>query len=234
MPAKKYYAVLDCETSIKNTVADLAILIVDRHGKIYHQMAVLVHGHYDKFPLFYNNETANIDPLWTSTGEIQRRAVYDAMLASGERTLASVNAVNKWINQAIGLYNPILTAYNIAFDLDKCKNTKIDLLGFSDSFCLWHAANGNICNLRQYKQYCLNNHAFNNVTDKGNATFKTNAETVISFLRNEQITEDHTALSDCLHEAHILTHVLKRKKWRSKIQPYNWRNTQLKNHYTAK
>lgn len=232
MPKKQYYAVLDCETSIKNTVADLAVLIVDRHGKIFHQMAVLVHGHYDKFPLFYNND-ASLDPLWTSTGEKQRRAAYDLMLSEGTRTLASVNAINKWIHQAIAIYDPILTAYNLPFDLDKCKNTKIDLLSFSDSFCLWQAANGNICNMRSYKQYCLDNHMFNDVTDKGNATFKTNAECVVSFLKNERISEEHTALSDCHHEAHILTHVVKKKKWRCNIKPYNWREAQLKNHYQA-
>lgn len=232
MAKKQYFAILDTETTMENTVADFAIIIVDREGKIYNQCAVLVAGHYDKFELFHDKHANDI---WGYGGLIKRKENYAKMLESGTRMLASVNAINKWINQAIGKYNPSLTAYNLAFDLDKCKNTGIDLSGFTSQFCLWQAAVGNICNTKGYRNFVLENHAFNKVTENGNMTFSTNAETVCGFIKGDFQIEPHTALEDARDfELPILTEVIKKTKWREKITPYNWRNFQVKNHFTSK
>ena len=232
MAKKQYFAILDTETTIENTVADFAIIICDREGKIYNQVAVMVKDHYDTFELFHDKAANDI---WGYGGLERRKANYVEMLNSGKRMLASTNAINKWIQQAIGKYDPSLTAYNLAFDLDKCGKTGIDLSGFSSKFCLWQAANGNICSTKKYKQFALENHAINNVTKHGNMTIKTNAEVVCGFLNNEIIDEPHTALEDARDfEMPILQAILKKRDWKEKTKAYNWRDYQVKDHFSAK
>jgi hypothetical protein len=229
MAKKQFFAILDTETTIENTVADFAIIIVDRAGKIHNQCAVLINGHYNNFELFHDKKANDI---WGYAGLEKRKANYVKMLDNGTRMLASVNAVNKWINQAIGKYNPTLTAYNLAFDKSKCANTKIDLSGFNSEFCLWQAAIGNICNKKQYKQFALENHAFNNVTEFGNMTFKTNAEIVCGFINGEFKEEPHTSLEDARDfELPILKTIIKKRDWKDNIKPYNWREFQTKDHF---
>lgn len=232
MAKKQFFAILDTETTMADTVADFAIVICDREGKIFNQCAVLVAGHYGTHELFHDK---NANDIWGYGGLEKRKANYTAMLDSGSRMVASVNAVNKWINQAIGKYNPILTAYNLAFDEGKCTNTAIDLSGFADRFCLWQASVGNICNTKAYRNFVLENHGFNSVTSFGNMTMKTNAEMVCGFIQGEFKTEPHTALEDARDfELPILREVIKKRAWRDKITPYNWREFQVKNHYSAK
>lgn len=232
MAKKQFFAILDTETTINNTVADFAIIIVDRTGKIFNQCAVMVKDHYGTFELFHDK---NANDIWGYAGLERRKNNYVDMLNSGKRMLASVNAINKWIDQAIGKYDPILTAYNLAFDTDKCKNTGINLEGFTNKFCLWGAAVGNICNTKQYKNFVLENHLFNKPTEKGNMTFSTTAESVCGFVKGEFIIEPHTALEDARDfELPILVEIVKKKKWQEKNTPYVWRDFQVKNHYQAK
>lgn len=232
MAKKQWFAILDTETTMQNTVADLGIVICDRHGNIAKSLAVLVNGHYGTFELFHDKHANDI---WGYQGLRNREQNYVKMLDSGSRMLASVNAINKWINQAIGAYNPTLTAYNLAFDLDKCEKTGIDLTGFANKFCLWQAAVGNICNTKQYKSFVLENHGFNKPTEFGNMTMQTNAEMVCGFVNGEFKKEPHTAIEDARDfELPILVDIVKKKKWQDKITPYNWREFQVKNHFQAK
>jgi hypothetical protein len=232
MAKKQYFAILDTETTMADTVADFAIIICDRDGKIYNQCAVMVAGHYGSHELFHDK---NANDIWGYAGLNKRKAEYTLMLESGSRMVASVAAVNKWINQAIGKYNPVLTAYNLAFDKSKCANTGIDLSVFTDSFCLWQASVGNICNKKAFKQFALDNHAFNKVTANGNMTFQTNAEIVCGFINNEFITEPHTALEDARDfELPILKAIINKRNWKDNIKPYSWQDFQVKNHYVAK
>lgn len=232
MARKQFFCIVDTETTIDDTVADFAALVVDREGKIFAQCAVLVRGEYDTKQLFHDK---NASDIWGFAGLRQREQAYVAMLDSGARMLASVAAINRWLNQAIGKYNPILTAYNLAFDAAKCANTGIDLAGFSDRFCLWQASIGNLCGSRNYRKFCLENHLFNAPTQHGNMTFKTNAETVCGFISGEFKTEPHTALEDARDfELPILQAIVKRKHWRDNIRPYAWADFQVKNHFQAK
>lgn len=232
MAKKHFFAILDTETTINDTVADFAIVICDRNGQIYNQCAVLVRGHYDSMELFHDTTKSDI---WGLSGLQKRKNQYAAHLDNGIRMIASVNAINKWINQAIGKYNPTLTAYNLAFDNNKCQNTGIDLSGFNNRFCLWQAAIGNICQTKKYRQFCVDNHQFNNSTKNGNMTFKTTAETVCGFLNNNMQTEPHTALEDARDfELPILVNIIKKRNWETKIQAYDWNNFQVKNHFQAK
>lgn len=232
MAKKQYFAICDTETTMADTVADFAIIICDREGKIYNQCAVLVAGHYGVHELFHDK---NANDIWGYGGLEKRKAAYTAMLESGTRMVASVNAVNKWITQAVAKYDPVLTAYNLAFDAGKCANTEIDLSGFTSKFCLWQAAVGNICNKKQFRQFVLENHGFNKPTQFGNMTMQTNAEIVAGFISGEYKDEPHTALEDARDfELPILTEVIKKKGWRDKITPYNWRAFQVKDHFIAK
>lgn len=232
MGKKQFFAIVDTETTVKDTVADFAIIIVDRKGEIFNQCAVLVRDHFDGAELFY---IPNQRGDWSLEYAKQKRVAYNEMLNSGVRQLASVNAINKWINQAIGKYNPILTAYNLAFDLGKCANTGIDLTGFTNKFCLWHAAAGNICVTKDYRNFCLANHGFNNVTEHGNMTYKTNAEMVCGFLRGEFIAEPHTALEDARDfELPILLAIIKKKNWQEKSIAYDWNKFQTRDWFIAK
>lgn len=232
MAKKQYFAICDTETTMENTVADFAIIICDREGKIYNQCAVMVKDHYGKFELFHDKAANDI---WGYDGLERRKNNYVEMLNSGKRMLASVNAVNMWVQQAIGKYDPVLTAYNLAFDKDKCEKTGVDLSGFSSSFCLWQAAVGNICDTKAFKQFALENHAFNTPTQRGNMTMQTNAEIVAGFVSGEFKQEPHTSLEDARDfEMPILIEILKKRKWRDKVTPYNWRAFQVKDHFAVK
>ena len=92
MAKKQFFAILDTETTIENTVADFAIVICDREGKIYNQCAVLVAGHYGTYELFHDKMANDI---WGYSGLEKRKKNYITMLDTGTRMLASVNAVNK-------------------------------------------------------------------------------------------------------------------------------------------
>ena len=232
MAKKQYFAICDTETTIENTVADFAIVVCDREGKIYNQCAVMVKDHYGKFDLFHDKAANDI---WGYAGLERRKNNYVDMLNSGKRMLASVNAINNWINQAIGKYNPEFTAYNLAFDIDKCEKTGIDVTGFSSKFCLWQAAVGSICGTKPFKQFALENHAFNKRTEHGNMTMQTGAEMVAGFISGQLTIEPHTALEDARDfEMPILVEILKKRKWREKITPYNWREFQVKDHFMVK
>lgn len=231
MAKKQFFCVVDTETTMENTVADFAAVICDREGKIYNQCAVLVAGHYGEIELFHDKAANDI---WGYQGLIRRKSQYVEMLNSGSRMIASVSAINRWLSQAVGKYNPILTAYNLAFDLDKLKNTGIDYSQFSDQFCLWQAAVGNICNTRKYRDFVLQNHLFNKPTEKGNMTFSTTAESVCGFIKGDFQTEPHTALEDARDfEIPILAQIIKKRNWKNNITPYIWRDFQVKDHFKA-
>ena len=66
-------------------------------------------------------------------------------------------------------------------------------------------------------------------------TFQTNAEIVCGFINGEFKEEPHTALEDARDfELPILREIIRKKNWRDNITPYNWREFQVKNHFTAK
>lgn len=228
MAKKQYFAICDTETTIKDTVADFAMVICDRSGVIHAQCAVIIKAEFDK-GLFYDKHATG---MWSREYAKQKAEGYEKMMIEGTRMASSVSAVNRWIAKAIGQYNPVLTAYNLSFDQGKCANTGIDLTGFADRFCLWQAAVGNICKTKAYRKFIIENHMFNNKTEKGNMTFSTNAETVAGFLSGTITDEPHTALEDAVYyELPILQHILTKRKWRENIQPYAWQEFQVKDNF---
>lgn len=232
MPKKQHFLILDTETTITDKVADFGAVVCDRHGNIVTQCGVLVQSVFAVDSLFYNKETASI---WSAANVSKRMDNYNVMLESGSRMLASVNAVNRWLEKVAGKYNPTLTAYNLAFDASKCANTGIDLNMFANRFCLWGAAVGLICQTKQYRQFALDNHLFNTRTEHGNMTYSTTAESVTGFLSGQLTDEPHTSIEDIIgYELPTLVHILKKRDWKEKVMPYNWKAFQVKNHFEAK
>lgn len=239
--AKQFFLTVDTETTQDNFVADFAAVISDKKGNVITQCAVLVDGIFtdmEKHPLFFDSK-APADSLWSKKGADRRYSVYGNMIKSGSRMVATAAAINRWLDKAKAQYNPIVTAYNLPFDLGKCSNTGIDLTQFETSFCLWAAAYSQWAHSKAYREMVLATHAFNAPTDKGNMTFKTNAETMARFVLGNPSLEDepHTALEDIVfYELPILNALLKKRstKWiLENSKPYNWRECQVKDWFKA-
>jgi hypothetical protein len=232
MARKKFYLIVDTETTMANTVADFGAVICDKNGDIAAQCGVLVNGVFGVESLFYNQDA---DDIWSKASIERRMGNYTKMLDNGQRMLASTQAINRWLDKAKHKYNPELTAYNLAFDADKCQKTGIDLTMFSERFCLWHAAAGNICQSKAYMQFALENHLFNARTKHGNMSISTTAESVTGFLTGELTDEPHTSIEDVIgYEMPTLVHIVKKRDWRKKIMPYSWNKFQVKDYYNAR
>lgn len=232
MAKKSFFLIIDTETTIDNTVYDFGAIVCDREGNIHHECAVIIAEEMSK-TLFFDAKSS--EEIWTIRGLEKRTANYKAMLDTGTRMAASKNAVNRWLEKVAAKYNPELTAYNLAFDLDKLQNTGIDVSMFDKRFCLWYAAAGNFANSKSYRQFILANHLFNSPTRLGNMSYKTNAEVMASFLAGEMLpAEPHTALEDAkFYELPILVSLLKKRNWREKAKGYSWRDYQVKDNFTV-
>lgn len=238
MAKKQFFLIVDTETTQDNLVADFGAVVCDRHGKIYNQCGVLIRNIFNKprkHPLFFDS-SAPPTALWSKKGKDRRYAKYNNMLENGSRMLASVAAVNKWLSQVQGKYNPILTAYNLPFDAGKCLNTEIDLTQFSQSFCLWSAAYTKWAHSKNYREFVLQCHAFNPPTKLQNMTYQTNAEIMTRFITNNPDLENepHTALEDVIYyELLIFKALMKGKPVHElfNLTPYNWREVQVKNNF---
>jgi hypothetical protein len=234
MAKKQFFLIVDTETTVSDTVYDFGALVVDRQGNIYASCAVIVAESKD-LELFFD-PTAARGGLWSRQYAAEKKAKYSTMLESGARMVASVNAVNRWLEKVKAKYDPMLTAYNVAFDRSKCGNTNIDLAIFTQSFCLWHLACETYAKTKAYRQFVLENHNFGARTQYGNMTYKTNAEVMAHFVTGVYSDEPHTALEDAqFYELPILVAILKKKNWKEKIGvAYNWRDYQLKDAFVAK
>ena len=234
---KTYFMLIDTETTQDGMVADFSATISDKKGNIVTQCAILINGIFNdsvNHPLFF---TSDRDGIWSKAGQDKRYDMYMAMLDNGTRSLASVNAINRWLEKAKATYNPIMTAYNLPFDLHKCQNTGIDLTLFERRFCLWAASFTHWGKSKPFRQFVLDSHAFNNPTEFGNMTYKTSAETMARFVLGDASldNEPHTALEDIIgYELPILNRLIRVRsnKWLlSEVVPYNWREIQVKDWY---
>lgn len=236
MAKKQFFAVCDTETTINDNVADFGFAIFDRNGNMFEHCAVLV-ADFRNEQLFHDPRLVD-SSLWARNNLETRNENYQKMLEQGTRTLASVNAINKFLDRTLAKYgeNISLTAYNLPFDAAKCKNSKINLAQFTNRFCLWQLACGHFADTRKYKQFILDNHYFGKRTEKtGSLTYLTNAEVMSEFVTGVKAIEEHTAFEDVIHhEVHILTAIVNKSKWREKQKPYNYREYQLKDNFLVK
>lgn len=234
MARKKFFLVVDTETTQTDQVADFGAVICDKQGNIHKEIGVLTefYNQRDKHPLFHQG-----DFLGGKANLGRRYNAYDEMLKRGDRSLAYCSAINKWLARANAQYRPILTAYNLAFDKNKCLNSGIDLSMFSQSFCLWYAAAQKWGNSRGYLQFCLDNHFFGNKTKTGHMGMQTKADCVAKYLFPHLPDEPHTALEDARdYEVPILAALVKTTspKVYMNPEPYNYRNYALRDLFKPK
>ena len=202
---KHYYLIVDTETTKYQTVADFGAVVVDRKGAIIEQFGALVLGHFGQMPLF-SDPTADADAFWSEQSANRRLKNYDEMLETGERSISSPALINQWLAGINARYAPILTAYNIAFDFGKCRNTRINLGIFNSRFCLMRTAKRKIGVLADYQAFCFDNKLLTKKLRKPQMT----ADAMAKYICPEIADEPHTALEDARdYEALILSYILR-------------------------
>jgi hypothetical protein len=202
---RHFYLIVDTETTKKQTVADFGAVIVTKQGEIVERFGAMVLGHFGTMPLFAD-ATAPDSALWSEQSAKRREKDYYSMLDTGERSIASPALINQWLVRVNAQYAPVLTAYNLAFDLGKCRNTRIDLGIFGQSFCLMKAAKRQIGTLAEYHDFCHDNRFLTLALRKPSMTADTMAKFILGVSLED---EPHTALEDAqFYEAPILTKIL--------------------------
>jgi hypothetical protein len=207
---RHFYLIVDTETTQRGTVADFGAVIVTKQGEIVEQFGAMVLGHFGKLPLF-SDPSADADAFWSEQSAYRRAKNYDDMLESGERSISSPALINQWLAGIKARYNPTLTAYNLAFDLGKCRNTRINLGIFGSRFCLMKAAKRKIGVLACYQDFCKARGLLTAKLRKPSMT----ADAMAKYIADTEYSgsladEPHTALEDARdYEAMILTHILR-------------------------
>ena len=202
---KHYYLIVDTETTKRGTVADFGAVLMTKQGEIVERFGAMVLNHFGSLPLF-SDPTAPDSALWSEQSAKRREKDYYSMLDSGERSISSVGLINQWLAGINARYTPVLTAYNLAFDLGKCRNTRIDLGIFAQSFCLMKAAKRQIGTLAEYHDFCHDNRFLTLALRKPSMTADTMAKFILGISLED---EPHTALEDAqFYEAPILTKIL--------------------------
>ena len=202
---RHYYLIVDTETTQRGTVADFGAVLITKQGEIVERFGAMVLNHFGSLPLF-SDPTAPDSALWSEQSAKRREKDYYSMLDSGERSISSVGLINQWLTGINARYAPVLTAYNIAFDLGKCRNTRIDLGIFAQSFCLMKAAKRQIGTLAEYHDFCNANNLLTAIQKKPSMTADTMAKFIFGIGLQD---EPHTALEDAqFYEAPILTKIL--------------------------
>ena len=202
---KHFYLVVDTETTKRGTVADFGAVLMTKQGEIIEQFGAMVLGHFGKMPLF-SDPAADPAAFWSEQSAQRRAKNYDDMLESGERSISSVGLINQWLAGINARYSPVLTAYNIAFDLGKCRNTRINLGIFNQKFCLMKAAKRKIGALAEYHEFCQTNGFLTAKRRNPSMTADTMAKFILGL---DLADEPHQALEDARdYEAPILTKIL--------------------------
>lgn len=202
---RHYYLIVDTETTKRGTVADFGAVLMTKQGEIVERFGAMVLNHFGSLPLF-SDPSADPEAFWSEQSAKRREKDYYSMLDSGERSISSVGLINQWLAGINARYAPVLTAYNLAFDLGKCRNTRIDLGIFAQSFCLMKAAKRQIGTLAEYHDFCHDNRFLTLALRKPSMTADTMAKFILGWDLED---EPHTALEDAqFYEAPILTKIL--------------------------
>ena len=212
---RHYYLIVDTETTKRGTVADFGAVIVTKQGEIVEQFGAMVLGHFGTLPLF-SDPRANPDQFWSEQSAQRRMKGYDEMLIDGRRSQCSVALINEWLAGVLGRYNPVLTAYNLVFDMGSTGKTGIKLGMFGSRFCLMKAAKKTIGVLADYQDFCKDRGL---MTEGGKKAIKNpkpqmTADAMAKFILDTNYEgsladEPHTALEDARdYEAAILTKIL--------------------------
>lgn len=239
MAKKKYFLIIDTETTQTEKVADIGIVVCDKQGNIVFECGAMVAEWYcdrEAHPLFHVFGDAN--DVFSKASLPRRYNTYDAMIKDGRRIVAGVAAINRLLVKIRLQYDPVLTAYNIAFDAGKCANSGIDLTIFEKRFCLWHAAAQKWGHTKAYRQFVLDNWFFGSKTKTGHVGIQTKADVMAKFLLGSTLEDEpHTALEDARdYERPILAALVKNTPVAEYMNPvpYSYRNfSALQGAYSA-
>ena len=211
---RHYYLIVDTETTKRGTVADFGAVIVTKQGEIVEQFGAMVLGHFGTLPLF-SDPKADPDQFWSEQSAQRRTKGYDEMLIDGRRSQASVALINEWLAGVLGRYNPVLTAYNLVFDMGSTAKTGIKLGMFGSRFCLMKAAKRTIGVLAEYQDFCKERGLMTAGGKlKKNPKPQMTADAMAKFILDTNYEgsladEPHTALEDARdYESAILTKIL--------------------------
>ena len=213
--SKHYYLIVDTETTKRGTVCDFGAVIVTKQGQIVEQFGAMVLGHFGTLPLF-SDPKADPDSFWSEQSAQRRTKGYDQMLIDGRRSQSSVALINEWLAGVLGRYNPVLTAYNLSFDMGSTAKTGIKLGMFGSRFCLMKAAKRTIGVSAEYQDFCRERGL---MTEGGKKAIKNpkpqmTADAMAKFILDTNYEgsladEPHTALEDARdYESAILTKIL--------------------------
>ena len=216
MSKLKKFLLIDTETCQDGTIYDFVALVVDRHGKIYHTIVVIIYENSNK-ELFNNNNSS----VFSKANLISRKYSYDRMLERGERSITSINGINNWLTKVYKKYPDIThSAYNLNFDEGAMIKTGIIYKQANPRLCLWYACAHIFAKSKRYITYCNKSRLYS-----PKIIIKTSAEVMYNYLFNEfsiSIQEPHTALEDCYLERDILVKLLQQRKKMDYV--YNWRD----------
>ncbi len=239
MARKKHFIIVDTETTQNGKVADLGIVVCDKQGNIVFEGGYMVGEIYcdrETNPLFHIFGDAN--DVFSKASLPGRYSRYDQMIKDGRRMVATIPAINSLLAKIAIRYQPVLTAYNLAFDKGKCENTGIDLTLFDKRFCLWHAAAQKWGDNRDFLAFALENGFFGNRTKKGHIGVQTKADVMAKFLLGAGLEDEpHTALEDARdYERPILAALVKNTPVSEYMNPapYSYRDFAIKNLYRPK
>lgn len=230
MNKKKKWLLVDVETCINSRVYDFSAVIVEfnkgfSNYKILHNISVIVEEN-SKTELFH--DVNNAQNFFAKRNLSKRHEFYNEQLENGNMKIASVYAVNSWLERAYAAYGDdiTLTAYNIAFDKKACSQSGIYGLNNFKSTCLWMLSCKFICSRKGYLKFVLRNKF---LTAKNNVI--TNAETVYKYVSNDlKYNEPHTGYLDLIScEIPILQAILRLKKSLKSdaSMVYAWRKWEL-------
>lgn len=224
------FIILDTETAKYNhgmryygmdTVYNIAWTVMTKSGKIKIQRSFLVADVYNQMFLdLKQNGTQWADKNYYTTKSVFYKS-----------QLNKVTFMVKWVDILQTLITDIktydisfITAYNVGFDKRVIHNTTelltkqgqitnipntIQIL--DDRFNIYDIRIGalnTICQTKKYVNFCVEN----NFLSDSCLEFRTKAETLIRYIRNNPfIEESHTALEDVQIEAEIFSRVLKKQ-----------------------
>lgn len=204
MTKKKYFAVLETVATDKNMVADISIIICDKEGRIFNQMAVLVKECYGDFR---SQNDLTPDDCYD----------YEGKLNSGRRMLGSVVAVNHWIHQAFAKYNPELISWDLSVHLSGCANTGIGLDLFDARICLCAVARNILFNSKKFLKFSGFDANFRDPRVLGDC-LSLDLGTVLEFFSEKESKVECTALEKARDAVMpVLCSLVKNKNWRKVV-----------------
>lgn len=214
----QFFLIIETQATIDGTVADFGAIVCDKAGMIHQECAVLVADEFEVKSLLHDEKAAG---MWSLEGCDSRQRRYKEMLKIGERMLVSAVALNRWLGRIFAKYAPDLVAFDLACELDRLRETGVDVSVFARRFSLRDAAEAHFAQSEKYKAF---------VEDKstGNMTQESRLHAMASFVSGKMLPPvPNTAIEDVkFYALPILTAIVELKDWQ-KLVKYSGRESML-------